>query len=102
MKRTLQGTIVSDKMNKTAVVAVATKQKHPKYLKYYTVTRRFKAHNEGDQYKVGQVVVIEEARPMSKDKRWVVTGLVEGAPQPAWSPNNELQTESTNVEKDIG
>ncbi|PIR87066.1 MAG: 30S ribosomal protein S17 [Candidatus Harrisonbacteria bacterium CG10_big_fil_rev_8_21_14_0_10_49_15] len=102
MKRTLQGTIVSDKMNKTAVVAVATKQKHPKYLKYYTVTRRFKAHNEGDQYKVGQVVVIEEARPMSKDKRWVVTGLVEGAPQPELSPNNELQTESTNVEKDIG
>ncbi|MEK7114682.1 MAG: 30S ribosomal protein S17 [Patescibacteria group bacterium] len=70
MKRTLQGTIVSDKMNKTRVVAVTRLKKHPIYHKYYKVTRKFKAHDEKNEYKTGEKVIIEETRPMSKDKRW--------------------------------
>ena len=75
MKRKLKGQIVSDKMEKTAVVAVSLKRAHKKYHKFYTVTNRFKAHNPENQYKEGQEVVIEETRPMSKDKRWQIVGL---------------------------
>ena len=79
MKRQLNGTVVSDKMMKTAVVAVSYQKKHPKYLKYYTVTRRFKAHNENNEYKTGDQVVIEETRPLSKDKRFKIVGLIKKA-----------------------
>lgn len=72
MKRKLQGTVVSDKMNKTRVVAITNLKKHPRYKKYYKVTRRFKAHDEKNEYKMGDVVLIEESRPISKDKRWVI------------------------------
>ncbi|MDP3015063.1 MAG: 30S ribosomal protein S17 [bacterium] len=74
MKRTLQGTIVSDKMNKTRVVAVTRLKKHPIYHKYYKVTRKFKAHDEKNEYKAGEKVIIEETRPISKDKRWRIIG----------------------------
>jgi small subunit ribosomal protein S17 len=79
MKRQLQGTVVSDKMMKTAVVAVSFERKHPKYLKYYTVTSKFKAHNENNEYKTGDVVTIEETRPLSKDKRWIIVGMIKKA-----------------------
>ena len=75
-KRKLQGVVVSDKMTKTAVVAVTHERKHPKYLKYYKVTRRLKAHNENNEYKTGDKVMIEETRPLSKEKRWKITGKV--------------------------
>ena len=68
--RKLHGIVVSDKMQKTAVVSVTHQRKHPKYLKYYKVTSRFKAHDENKEYKVGDKVIIEETRPMSKEKRW--------------------------------
>ena len=70
--RTLQGVIVSDKMNKTVVVEILRLKKHPKYKKYYKVTKRFKAHNPEDQYHTGDKVVIGETKPMSKEKRWIV------------------------------
>jgi len=79
MKRQLQGKVVSDKMMKTAVVAVSFERKHPKYLKYYTLTSKFKAHNENNEYKTGDVVTIEETRPLSKDKRWIIVGMVKKA-----------------------
>ncbi len=82
MKRQLQGTVVSDKMMKTAVVAVSYEKKHSKYLKYYTVTRRFKAHNENNEYKTGDIVTIEETRPLSKDKRFIIVGLIKKAVNP--------------------
>ena len=82
MKRQLQGTVVSDKMMKTAVVAVSYQKKHPKYLKYYTVTRRFKAHNENNEYHTGDVVTIEETRPLSRDKRFKIVGLIKKAATP--------------------
>lgn len=72
MSRKLKGTIVSDKMNKTRVVAVTRTKKHSRYLKYYKATERFKAHDEKNEYKKGDLVVIEEARPMSKEKRWKI------------------------------
>jgi small subunit ribosomal protein S17 len=73
-KRKLIGTVVSDRMQKTRVVTVARLKKHPKYLKYYHVTMRFKAHDEGNVYKTGDKVTIEESRPLSRDKRWTIIG----------------------------
>ena len=70
--RKLSGTVVSDKMQKTVVVAVSHEKKHPKYLKYFTKTARFKAHDENNKYHAGDKVVIQETRPLSKEKRWVV------------------------------
>lgn len=73
MARKLKGKIVSDKMQKTRMVAVTRLKLHPKYLKYRKITRRFKAHDENNEYKVGDEVIIEETRPLSKDKRWRIT-----------------------------
>jgi small subunit ribosomal protein S17 len=72
--RTLKGVIVSDKMQKTVVVAVTRLIKHPKYKKYYKVTKRYKAHSENNEYKTGDKVLIQETKPMSRDKRWLVAG----------------------------
>lgn len=74
--RRLQGTIVSDKMNKTRVVSVARVKKHPLYKKYYKVTGKFKAHDEKNEYHTGDKVLIEEVRPLSKEKRWRIIGKV--------------------------
>lgn len=74
MKRKLEGEVVSDKMSKTRVVAVTRFKKHPRYQKYYKVTRRFKAHDENSEYKTGDKVVIEETKPLSKDKHWRIIG----------------------------
>lgn len=74
--RKLKGTIISDKMNKTVVVRIDRLKKHPKYLKYYRVSKKFKAHDEKNEFKTGDIVVIEEIKPMSKEKRWKVTELV--------------------------
>lgn len=70
--RRIAGVVVSNKMKKTVVVAVSRTKKHPKYQKYFTVTQRFKAHDENNQYQVGDKVTIQETRPMSKEKRWIV------------------------------
>lgn len=72
--RKLVGVVVSDKMKKTRVVAVTRFKRHPKYLKYYKTTKKFKAHDEKEEYKTGERVVIREARPLSKGKRWVISG----------------------------
>ena len=78
-KRRLEGIIVSAKMQKTVVVSVTRFKKHPKYLKYYKVSRRFKAHAENGAYKAGDRVLIEETRPLSKEKRWKVVAKNDGA-----------------------
>jgi small subunit ribosomal protein S17 len=69
----LIGTVVSDKMQKTAVVAVERYTKHPKYGKFITSTKKYKAHNEGDTFKTGDRVEIQEVRPLSKDKNFTIT-----------------------------
>jgi len=72
--RRLKGIITSDKMNKTRVVAVNQLKKHKRYLKYFKVTKKYKSHDEDNQYKEGDEVIIEETRPLSKQKRWRITG----------------------------
>ena len=76
-KRTMKGVVVSDKMDRTVVVKVDTTKTHPKYLKRYKVSKKYKAHDEKNEFKTGDRVLIVEARPMSKEKRWEV-GKVEG------------------------
>ena len=63
-------------MQNTVVVRVDRLKKHPKYLKYYRISKRFKAHDEKGEYRTGDQVIIEETRPISKDKRWKVAELV--------------------------
>ncbi len=70
--RTKKGTIVSAKAPKTLVVKVDTYKTHPKYQKRFKVSKKFYAHYEEGKYEEGQVVTIEETRPMSKLKRWKV------------------------------
>ena len=72
----LQGTIVSDKMEKTVVVEVERVKEHPRYKKRYKEHKKYKAHDEKREYKMGDKVIIEECRPLSKDKRWRVIGKV--------------------------
>ena len=72
MVRILKGVVVSDKMQKTVVVEISRMKKHPKYKKYYSVTQRFKAHDEEGAYKTGDKVLIKETKPISKEKRWMV------------------------------
>ncbi|MCC7436555.1 30S ribosomal protein S17 [Candidatus Nomurabacteria bacterium] len=71
-KKTIKGTVVSDKMDKTVVVAVTRFVKHPKYQKYLKITKKYKAHDEANASKVGDAVEIVETRPMSKDKHFSV------------------------------
>ena len=71
-KRILKGTVVSDKMTDTIVVRVERFIKVPKYQKYVTLSKRYKAHDAGNTKKIGDVVEIQECRPMSKDKRFKV------------------------------
>ncbi len=71
-KKVLEGVVVSDKMEKTAVVAVNTFKAHPKYLKRYLSTKRYKVHDCENKCKVGDKVKIVEIKPVSKDKKWVV------------------------------
>jgi len=76
-QRTLKGVVTSDRMNKTRVVSVSRMKKHALYHKYYKVTSKFKAHDEENAYHNGDQVVIRQVRPLSRDKRWMITGKVE-------------------------
>jgi small subunit ribosomal protein S17 len=73
------GKVVSDKMDKTIVVAVETYKKHDLYHKRIKYTKKFKAHDENNQAKIGDTVKIMETRPLSKDKRWRLVEIVEEA-----------------------
>ncbi len=68
--------VVSDKMQKTLVVEVERVKEHPKYLRRIRLHKRYKAHAENNEYKVGDRVIIEETNPISKEKRWRVRGKV--------------------------
>lgn len=71
-KRILQGTVVSDKNDKTVVVKVERRFTHPVMQKTVRMTKKYKAHDENNTFKVGDTVFIQESKPISKDKRWVV------------------------------
>jgi small subunit ribosomal protein S17 len=75
-ERVFVGEVTSDRMQKTIVVRVERTVMHPKYNKTYKVSRKFKVHDENNEYKVGDVVKFVETRPLSKDKRWRVIGKV--------------------------
>ncbi len=70
--KTLKGTVVSDKMDKTVVVAVTRFVKHSKYKKYLKITKKFKAHDELNAKKVGDIVEMKQVRPLSKDKHFAI------------------------------
>jgi len=74
--RKLEAAVISNKMKKTVVVAITSLKLHQKYKKYFKVTKKFKAHDENNEYQVGDKVTIQETRPLSKEKRWVVIGKV--------------------------
>ena len=75
-RKFLQGTVLSDKMNKTRVVQVLWSSKHPKYAKILRRASKYKAHDEKNASKEGDVVRMMETRRLSKDKRWVITDIV--------------------------
>jgi small subunit ribosomal protein S17 len=76
-RRELIGVVTSDKMTKTRVVLVERRLSHKKYGKYMTSRTRYKAHDEKNEYKIGDRVVIVESRPLSRDKRWRVERLID-------------------------
>lgn len=77
LKRTLTGTVVSDKMDKTVTVLVERKVKHPLMGKIISVSKKYHAHDENNDFHQGDVVSIEECRPLAKTKSWRVTKLLE-------------------------
>jgi small subunit ribosomal protein S17 len=79
VKKTQVGVVVSDKMNKTRVVAVERTFRHPRYQRVVRRTARFKAHDERNEAHVGDRVVIVETRPLSRDKRWRIKEILERA-----------------------
>lgn len=78
-KRLLQGRVVSTKMLKTVAVRVERTYRHPVFGKYITVSKKYLAHHEGEALHVGDAVEIQESRPLSARKRWIVTQIVERA-----------------------
>ena len=78
-RKTQEGLVVSTAMDKTAVVAVIERVRHPRYFKTVQRTRRFYAHDEANETKVGDRVRISETRPMSKQKRWRIVTILERA-----------------------
>jgi len=79
LRKTRVGVVTSDKMDKTVVVSVETLVEHPLYKKRIKQTKKFKAHDEQNQCKIGDKVRIMETRPLSKDKRWRVVEIIETA-----------------------
>lgn len=75
-RKKLKGIVVSDKMQKTVVVEVERVKEHPKYKRRYKVHKKYKAHDESNEYHVGDKVIIEESKPISKDKTWKVIGRI--------------------------
>lgn len=78
-RKELVGRVVKNKMQKSIVVSVERKQKHKLYGKFITRTSKFKAHDEGDDANVGDLVQLMETRPLSKDKRWRLVKILERA-----------------------
>ncbi|MCC8135893.1 MAG: 30S ribosomal protein S17 [Ruminococcus sp.] len=79
LRKTRVGKVVSDKMDKTVVVAIVDNVKHPLYKKIIKRTVKLKAHDEKNECRIGDRVEVMETRPLSKDKRWRVTNIIERA-----------------------
>lgn len=87
-KKILKGIVVSDKMDKTIIVAVKTIKQHPYYKRRYKLIKKYKAHDQDNKYKTGDNVQIEESRPFSKDKTWLV-----------FEPNNKKEEKIKESQK---
>lgn len=72
IKRTLKGTVVSDKMDKTIVVVIERFKEHPLYKRRYKTYKKYKVHDPENKYKIGDKVTIAQCRPISKEKKWIV------------------------------
>ncbi|MBO7667224.1 MAG: 30S ribosomal protein S17 [Firmicutes bacterium] len=79
-RKTRIGIVASDKMDKSVVVRVESRTRHPLYGKITTTSKKYKAHDENNEARIGDKVLIMETRPMSKDKRWRVVEILEKAP----------------------
>ncbi|MBR2349127.1 MAG: 30S ribosomal protein S17 [Clostridia bacterium] len=79
LRKTRVGVVISDKMDKTVVVAVEQKVKHPLYKKYILRTKKFKVHDENNECGVGDKIEVMETRPLSKDKNWRLLNIIEKA-----------------------
>ena len=79
MRKTRVGVVVSDKMDKTIVVKLSTRVKHPLYSKYINKTTKIKAHDENNECGVGDTVRVMETRPLSREKRWRLVEIIEKA-----------------------
>ncbi len=90
-KRILQGTVVSDKGDKTVVVKVERRVKHPLYAKIIRLSKKYHAHDEGNAFREGEIVRIEETRPISKQKTWRVIDRVD----PHSKPKAQAQAEAS-------
>jgi small subunit ribosomal protein S17 len=77
-RRRLEGTVVSNKMDKTAVVRIDRSYRHPLYGKVIKDSKKFMAHDENNECQIGDTVIIVESRPLSRHKRWVVQSIVRG------------------------
>jgi len=77
--RQLEGVVVSDKMKKTVVVEITRLKEHPRYKKRIRMSKRFKVHDENNDCRMGDIVVIEETRPLSKEKRWRIKEILKRA-----------------------
>jgi len=88
MPRKFKGLVISDKMNKTIVVEVERIKKHPKYKKRYRVHKKFKVHDEKNEAKIGNQVIFEECRPISKEKRWRLVKIL--------NPKSEINSNKQN------
>jgi small subunit ribosomal protein S17 len=88
-KKLMTGIVTSDKMNKTIIVRVDRRKRHPLYSKSYTISKTWAVHDENSQAKVGDMVRITESKPISKTKSWVLDAVLEHNP--------ELSTTATNT-----
>ena len=79
LRKTRQGVVISDKMEKSIVVAAKFKEKHPLYGKFVQKTKKYHAHDENNEAHVGDTVIIMETRPLSKTKRWRLVSIIEKA-----------------------
>nr|CAA79786.1 ribosomal protein S17 [Thermotoga maritima] len=98
-RKRLTGIVVSDKMDKTVVVAVEKLVQHPLYKKYVKRTKKYHAHDERNECKIGDVVEIEETRPLSKAKRWRVVRIIQRfEPERVVKEKEDIQEEIEAVE----
>ena len=106
-KRILQGIVVSDACNKTVIVRVERRVMHPIYKKFITRSKKYAAHDEDNKFHAGDAVQIEESRPISKRKSWVVMGEASGvapglARRRARAATTEVEAEATGATTEAG